>query len=136
MAITGGKEIALLKQENENLTAQLAALTLRCEDLTADKKDLREQVGRLQEALVAKESPDAYRDQKLAEEEAQTEDTRTPEEKAYEKKLAEANRDLLIGMESDLFKDAQELQESLASQVLKDHLAEIYPETAHGDGES
>jgi hypothetical protein len=136
MAITGGKEIALLKKENEHLTSQLAALTLRCEDLVADKKDLRDQVERLQDALVAKESPEAYRDQKYAEEEAKIVDTMTPEEREYERKLAEANRDLLINMESDLFADAKELQETLASQVLNDKLAEIYPETAHGDGES
>lgn len=136
MGITGGKEIALLKKENENLAAQLAALTLRCEDLVADKKDLRDQVGRLQEALVAKESPDAYRDQKLAEEDAQNVDTRTPEELEYEKKLAEANRDLLINMESDLWTGPEEMMDSLASTVLKGKLAETFPETSHGDGES
>ena len=136
MAITGGKEIALLKKENENLTAQLAALTLRCKDLAADKQNLQEQVGRLQDALVAKESPRAYIDQKIAEEDVENVDTRLPEQVAHERRVAEANRDLLINMESDLFGSAEEMQDMLASQVLKDHLATIYPETSQGDGES
>jgi len=112
-------ENAVLKRELELLNNQLVAKDGQIVQLQGS-------LDRAYEALTAKEAPEAYRDRKAAEPTRElTEDERRI------RLLGEANRQLLIETESDLFKSADDmismLQRTLGGPTLK---------SLHGDDES
>lgn len=104
-------ENAVLKREIELLKQQLA---------TKDQQLVLQQTSldRAYEALTAKEAPEAYRDRKIAEPPREL----TPEERRM-RALAEANRQLLLETEADLFKSSDDmiaqLQRVLGGPTLK-----------------
>ena len=111
-------ELAELKGENRALNSQVAFL--------------QEQLRKTQDALVAKESPMAYQDQKDAEAAAQP---LSEEARAYQDKMrkqAELDRKLLQEMEQPLFKNAEDMQTMLLGVLNRPSESR----SLHNDGES
>ena len=112
-------ENAVLKREIELQKQQLVS---KDQQIVA----LHESLDRAYEALTAKEAPEAYRDRQSAQPPREL----TSEERRM-RALGEANRQLLIETESDLFKSADDmvaqLQRVLGGPTLK---------SLHGDDES
>jgi len=98
-------EVAVLKKEIELLKEQLA---FKDRHIATQAQSL----DRAYEALTAKEAPEAYRDRKLEEPPRPL----TGEEKRL-RALAEANRQLLIDTEAELFKSPEDMISTL-QQVL------------------
>lgn len=122
--------------------AENAALHEKVEmlrEMLDDKKEqilaLRDQVRVLQEALVSKESPDAWREQKWQEAQAEAEQTEyTPEQiKQFELRAAQTamERDHLENIEKPLFKDAEDMMSLLMGPIGAPESASL-----HGDNES
>jgi uncharacterized protein YhaN len=107
MAIENARIVAKLE-------AQVETLELRLSDRSEENKDLRNMLARAQDALIAKEAPEAYRDQKIAEYEANHEMTAAEiEAAAKQKKRAETNSAYLEQLEQPLFKSPDEMIELL-----------------------
>ena len=112
--------------KNEVLIAENGALKreveLLREQLTERREDLAELSRRLintQEALIAKEAPEAYRDQKDMEA-AEARDAASPEEKDFRQKQAQRAdiaAQYMNEMEKPLFKDAADMQQLLTRAV-------------------
>ena len=99
------EEIFELEKEKVRLATSLSLNQERIEDLEKRVADQQEQILRLQDALVAREAPDAYADRKVDEALPEA----TPEEIAAAKKdmeLAKANRELLDTMTKDHYFDS------------------------------
>ena len=94
-------ENAVLKRELELLRQQLAS---KDQQIVV----LHESLDRSYEALTAKEAPEAYRDRQIAQPPREL----TSEERRM-RALGEANRQLLIETESDLFKSADDMVSQL-----------------------
>jgi hypothetical protein len=129
----GSKDMAI---ENARIVAKLEAqvenLELRLTDRSQENKDLRNMLSRAQDALIAKEAPEAYRDQKIEEYEANHE--MTDEEKEQQRKdrlRAETNATYLENIEQPLFKSADDMIDILTR-------TDSAPEAAslHNNGES
>ena len=111
----GSKDMAI---ENARIVAKLEAqvetLELRLADRSEENKDLRNMLSRAQDALIAKEAPEAYRDHKIAEYEANHELTEEEVElAAKQKRRAETNSKYLEQLEQPLFKTPDEMIEIL-----------------------
>lgn len=125
-------ENAAAKRENELLREQLSSLK-------DDVKDLRNQLRYAHEALVAKESPEAWRDRKYHEELAAL-DANKPEMSEEEKKArelqvkrAEIAKRYLHQLEQPLFTDRDDMIE----QLTRAHgLPMVATESLHGNDES
>jgi hypothetical protein len=91
----------------------------RLEEKQQEIVDLRAQLKNTQEALVAKQSPDAYREQKLAEYEANMpEPTEEQKEAARVQRIrAEAAGNYISEMEAPLFKDRDDMISLLTKRV-------------------
>ena len=121
-------ENAVMRREIELLRDQLT-------DLKKEKIELKEQLKYTQEALIAKESPEAYNDQKYAEDMANTE---PPSDKQIEQKRLQARRaeiasNYINEMENPLFKDAEDMI-SMLTHATGVPLAET--QSLHGNDES
>ncbi len=113
------------KQERERLIAEHAAENVAMKreidllreiivDLKCDKVDLSTRLQNTQEALIAKESPEAYRDQKYAEEQARfAEDDDMNDARREAARVqgirAETTFQHLQNLEGDLFHDADDM---------------------------
>lgn len=109
------------KQEREKIVADNAAMKREIDllreiivDLKYDKVDLSTRLQNTQEALIAKESPEAYRDQKYAEEQARFADDDEMSDARKEVARvqgirAEATFQHLQNLEGDLFHDADDM---------------------------
>lgn len=111
MAIFGNKdqlisEVAGLRRETDMLREFLASKE-------KEASELRSSIRILQDALIAKESPVAYRDMKMAEEMA-AQGPVDLEKMKRNAEINEANRLILRDLEGDLFKDADDLINSLS----------------------
>jgi hypothetical protein len=111
----GSKEMAI---ENARLVAKLEAqvetLELRLTDSRDDNKELRAMLARAQDALIAKEAPEAYRDHKIAEYEANHEMTEAEIEAVAKQKLrSDTNRQYLEQIEQPMFKSPEDMIEIL-----------------------
>lgn len=129
----GSKEMAI---ENARVVAKLESqvdtLELRLSDSREENKELRSMLSRAQDALIAKEAPEAYRDQKVAEYEAAHEPTEEEKEESRKRRIiADMHSQHLDNLEGPLFKNAEEMI-SMLSYV------EGVPEPAslHGNSES
>jgi type I site-specific restriction endonuclease len=125
----GDKE-AILAQ-NAGMKREIELLREMLEDKKKDVEDLRESLRATQEALVAKESPEAYRDQREAREQAPRE--YTEEEKATMAQMkaeAERTQKYIDELEDPLFRDADQMFEFLAPSLAPDI------KSLHGDNES
>lgn len=110
---------AVLKREIEILKEHLVARE-------AHISKLQDSLDKSYEALTAKEAPEAYRDRKNYEPPREL----TAEEKRI-RLLGEANRQLLIETENDLFKSADDM-----IGTLQRVLGGPSPKSLHGDDES
>lgn len=121
-------EHAALKREVEILREQVV-------ELKEEKQALYRRLTAAHEALVAKESPEAYRDQKVAEELANMPEPSTEElERAnLQRRRAEIAQAYINEIEGDFFKDADDMIQQLTRAV-----GVPLGETAslHGNGES
>jgi len=108
MALFGGDEKALqLLEDKIKLEAALEVEQQRNADFKERIRVLEGQVERLQDALVAKVSPEAYQDQMAAKEAPSSKEME--EEQHRRVRQGEVNRELLTLQEGDLFKDADEM---------------------------
>ncbi len=134
MAGWGAKKEMLIAEQ----AAQAVEITLlreRVVELKEEKDDLRKQLTYTQDALVAKESPDAYRDRMIAEDEANAAPL-TAEQEEYQKNLmikAKATKDYIQGMEGPLFKSAEEMHDLLMGALRVEPGA---TKSLHGNNES
>jgi uncharacterized protein (DUF3084 family) len=104
MAIENARHIAVLEAKLEMREERLA-------EQVEEIRELRAMVARTQDALVAKESPEAYRDSKIAEAEAAAEDL-SPEQIEERRRItvrAETNLRYIEELEEPLFKGAQNM---------------------------
>jgi hypothetical protein len=118
------KELLDLTIEKVRLETQLLVKVELIETLQKRCDDQQRQIERLQDALVAREAPDAYADRKV--DEAVVEESE--EDLAREKRrqaLALANRQVLDGMTAPTFKDADDMIAMLtghsAPEMLRTH---------------
>ena len=115
----------------------IAKLELKVEMLEAQLKDKKQElieanetIRRTQDALVAKEAPEAYRDYMAA----KAESSITPEDlenKHKQRELALMNGRLLHEMEQPMFRDAEEMMD-----ILSKPLGIPTFRSLHGDNES
>jgi hypothetical protein len=122
-----------LELEKVRLETSLELLTRQLEEKNAELVQLRDALTRAQDALVAKESPEAYRDRRNAEYDAQ-DIPMTPEQRAAgrrRRKLAEMNGRLLNEMEEPMFKDAEDMID-----ILTRHQSPPEHGSLHGNDES
>jgi hypothetical protein len=116
-----GREIELLRE--------------RITDLTDERKELKDQLKHTQEALIAKESPEAYRDQKYAEEQALNEgpsETELAQKRKHAQQTDIASR-YLSEVEKPLFEDAADMIQML-TRATGVPLSET--QSLHGNDES
>ncbi len=108
MAIENARVVAKLESQVENLE-------LRLTDSQGENSELRGMLSRAQDALIAKEAPEAYRDQKIPEYEATHEPTEE-EKEAVKKQRAIANMhaEHFENLEGPLFKSAQDMIDMLS----------------------
>jgi hypothetical protein len=127
----GDKEAVL--NENAGMKREIELLREMLEDKKKDIEELQAALRRTQDALVAKESPEAYRDHRAAEAAADQEPT-PEQQKRMDEMREEAIRTqrLIDGMEDPLFKDAEDLVDKLSPLLMGN------PElgSLHNDGES
>ena len=112
VAVFGSKDLVI---ENARLEAKIELMELRLADKESSITELKEMLSNTQEALIAKEAPEAYRDQKYAEMEASKEVT--PEgakETAALQRRAETNAKYLESIEGPLFHNAQDMIDVLS----------------------
>lgn len=125
-----GKDVAI---ENARLEVRVEMLDKQLETVVAENRELKAMLSRAQEALVAKESPEAYRDHKNAEYEASMVPM-TDEEKAEavaNRRRAETNANYIAEIERPLFRDADDL-----IQMLTRPEGTPSPVSLHNNGES
>lgn len=108
MAIENARHVAVLEAKLEMREERIA-------ELQTEVSELKAMVIRTQDALVAKESPDAWREGKVAEYEANHQPTEEEKEEIRKQRLrAETNALYLENMEQPLFKGAQEMIDILS----------------------
>jgi len=133
-----GDKKDMIIAENAAMKVKVEMLAERVEELKEEKLALTEQLRHTQDALVAKEAPEAYRDKKYMEEQAlimaqadpseeQTEAVRIQELKAA------TTSNYLRGIEDRLFIDADDMIEMFSRSVDKPMLDS---KSLHGNDES
>jgi len=128
----GGSSRDLIVGENLAMKKEIEMLREFMESQKQEISDLKEALTKTQEALIAKESPMAYMDQKSAEEAAIP---LTPEQIASQEKF-EREQALLEQYAEEverphLFLDAEDMQEKLLGATF-----DPGDESLHGDNES
>lgn len=121
--------------ENAALHEKVGMLREMLDDKKEQITALSEQVSILQGALVAKESPEAWREQMWQQAQAEAEETEiTPEQKKiHEQRAAQVDmeRRHLDNIEGPLFKGAEDMQSLLLGPIGAPESASL-----HGDNES
>ena len=87
-------------------------------DLRADRKPLIEQVERLQDALIAVSSPEAYRDQRM--DKLGDPDEISPEQKTKAAMRKQVEMEWLQGMEKNMFQSADDIFDLLGGVIMED----------------
>lgn len=116
-------ENAVLKKENELLRD-------RIEEIRGELVQEKEQVLRLQDALVAKESPLAYSDQR----DAARQDEAPPDWVRDQIRKLNIERQIVDMEEQPLFRDAQEMEDMM--DTLTQSVGVPSPPSPHGNEES
>lgn len=117
--------------ENFAMKREIELLNQRILDKDQQLEYFKEQLKYTQEALVAKESPEAYRDRRMAE--AGVPEEISGEEKDKRLKQAEIVSRYINEAEKDLFKDAEDMIAALMP-VVGAPAPEV--ESLHGNAES
>lgn len=130
-----GEKKELLIAENAVQKREIEMLREQLDELKQDRLELKGQLKSTQEALIAKESPEAYRDQKYEADLAAQEEPTDEEREAIikQRQRAEIASRYLTEMESDLFKSPDDM-----IQILTRGTGTPLSETAslHGNDES
>jgi hypothetical protein len=112
-----GEKRDLLVAENASMKREIDLLREIITDLKQERTELKGQLHHTQEALIAKESPEAYRDKKYAEDQAEMMASAPTEEQkeAHRRQAvrADAAADWLRNMEDNLFHDADDMIQHL-----------------------
>src|SRR3990167_9634998 len=106
MALLGGKG-------REELVIELAETKGENRALRSQVEFLQEQLSKTQAALVCKEAPEAYQDQKAAEENARPVSPEALEERERMKTQMTLEKRWLENMEQPLFRDADDMEAML-----------------------
>lgn len=112
--------------------AKIESLTALLESAQADRAELKVQVTKLQDALVAARAPEAYRDQQLEREDAKRIPL-SPEEIERNRIFAETTTEYMGSLERPLFRDANDLDDLLARSLMRNIQT---PASLHGNNES
>lgn len=114
-----GDKRDLIIAENASKTKEIEILREVIDDLKRDKIELKKQLVSTQEALICKEAPEAYRDQKDLEEKALMKEPTEEQLKARNIRniQAETATRYLQEMEKSLFLDADDMVEKLMPSV-------------------
>lgn len=132
----GDSKKELLIAENAAMSREIEMLRDQIADLRRDKTELRDQLKATQEALIAKESPEAYHDKKYAEEQASqpapSEELLT--QRKFRRQQAEVASRYINEMEGSLFKDADDMIQMLTRGVGVPVISES--KSLHGNNES
>lgn len=121
-----------IERELYHAEAKIELLTGQLASAQEDRAELRSQVTKLQDALVAARAPEAYRDQQLAREEAD----RIPmsqEEIERNEIIQKTTTEFISGLEKPLFRDANDLDDLLARGLIRTAKT---PTSLHGNEES
>lgn len=119
-----------IERELVHAEARIESLQTLLESAQTDREELRSQVTKLQDALVAARAPEAYRDQQIAKEE----ENRTPlsEEQLERNRIYQETTESYMGaLEKPLSTD--DLDAYLAKSLI---LAKSEPASLHGNDES
>lgn len=108
--------MGIFSSDREELIAELSGYKARCELYKDELTTLRGQVTRLQDALVAKESPVAY-DQYLSDKAMAETPPISEAEKARVKEEGDVYRRYTEMQEAPLFKDPQDMIDSLGKSL-------------------
>ncbi len=113
-----GDKKEMIAAENVALTREVELLREMIAEHKADKLELKQQLHYTQEALIAKESPEAYHDKKYAEEQAEFADPDAALDSQRELMRqqgvrASAASRYLHATESPLFKDPEDMIQML-----------------------
>ncbi len=112
--------------------AKVDSLQLLLDSAQADRAELKSQITKLQDALVAVSAPEAYRDQQIARED----EDRIPisEEQIERNKLIQkTTTEFMSGIEKPLFKSADDLDDLLARSLMR---TQEGPTSLHRNDES
>jgi|SRR5271166_795045 len=125
----------VLDSQTSHHASQMALMQKRIEELEDDKNKLLLSLEKMQNALVAAQSPEAYRDMKNAEwEAANPRPVPTSAEQEQAQKRKRGWEEYLRASESSLFarpEDLEDLQKTLMAQV-----NQTRDESLHGNSES
>ena len=119
------RELIFCQAKIESLDEQLKAVR-------AEKDELKEQVRRLQDALIAATAPEAYRDRKIEEAEAAREPL-TPEEQEKIRIQKEFTKQYLNSLEKPTFTSGEDLDDMLLASLARNAKP---PGSLHGNSES
>jgi hypothetical protein len=124
-----------LVAENGAMKREIELLEERIADLKDERVELKAQLKHTQEALIAKESPEAYRDQKYAEDQASREAPSEGElaQKRKHEQQSGIRSQWLSEMEKPLFEDADDMIQ-LLTRAVGTPLGET--QSLHGNDES
>lgn len=119
------RELIFCKAKIESLEEQLQLSR-------ADKDELKQQVARLQDALIANRSPEAYRDQIIEREDAKRMpiDPEIAERNRITKEVTEA---YINNMERPMFRTGEDIDDLLNTALLRHHKPAA---SLHGNNES
>lgn len=120
MAIFGDKDNKELVTELIKAKTEVEMLNKMLASKDEDLDNLRTQLYRTQEALIAKEAPEAYFDQKAAEKDAIPPTPEELEKRDKARHQAELDQKLLEDIEGPLFKSAEEMQDLLMRPSMGD----------------
>ena len=121
-----------IERELIHAEAKIDSLQALLDSAQTDKVELKSQVTKLQDALVAAQAPEAYRDQQLAREEAD----RIPmsqDEMDRNKIIHDTTTAFISNLEKPLFRDANDLDDLLARSAMRNIKP---PASIHGNEES
>jgi peptidoglycan hydrolase CwlO-like protein len=107
-----------IERELIHAEAKIETLQALLDSAQADRVELKSQVTKLQDALVAAQAPEAYRDQQLAREE---EDRIPMSQEAMDrnKLIQDTTTEYIAGLEKPLFRDANDLDDLLARSAMR-----------------
>ncbi len=133
MAFGSDKNNALLAAQGAAQEVEIRMLREQLTEKREEIKDLKASLARTQEALIAKEAPEAYLDHVAIREQVRDENLTPEQQSAIETNRAEARAaELYISeMEGPLFRGADDM-----ISLLQRPQGPPVPESLHGDGES
>jgi len=112
--------------------AKIDSLQVLLDSAQADRAELKTQVTKLQDALVAARAPEAYRDQQIAREE----ENRIPvseEQIERNRTIQKTTTEFMSALEQPTFRSADDLDDLLARSLMR---ANAGPASLHNNEES